>query len=355
MPFDEALPIMKGLILIFLWVLGVGCQRSCDGGASQEIKAMGQTMGTFYSVTVVQNYNTQRISRDRLKSLIDERLLEINDVFSTYRHDSTISRFNRSNQQFFIAKDEFSHVINRAQEISSITRGAFSIFVDPLIDLWGFDRGGRRDQRPLDSAVRSTLATVRSFAIAQDGNVINKIDPRTSINLSGIAKGFGVDQVAMLIERLGYQNFMVEIGGDIVARGHNIRGKPWVIGIGHPHFVGIRNKLLARLSLMDKAIASSGTYINFFSDEGKTYSHIIDPRTGYPISTDLISVSIIAPDCISADAWATAAMILGEDEVRELLTRNSDLSAMFVKKTGNELGVSFAGNFQKYISDDTAR
>lgn len=316
---------------------------------------MGQTMGTFYSVTVVQNYNTQRMSRDRLKSLIDERLLEINDVFSTYLYDSTISRFNRSDQRFFIANEEFSHVINRAQEISTITKGAFSIFVDPLIDLWGFDRSGRRDQRPQDSAIRSTLSTLRSFGLTQDGNVINKIDPRTSINLSGIAKGFGVDQVAVLIEGLGYQNFMVEIGGDIVTRGNNIKGKPWIIGVEHPHFVGIRKKLLARLSLMDKAIASSGTYINFFSDEGKTYSHIIDPRTGYPISTDLISVSIIASDCMSADAWATAAMILGEDEVKELLDRDSELSAMFVKKTGDELGVSFAGNFQKYLKVDATR
>ncbi len=289
--------------------------------AAAEVETLtGRTMGTTYTVRFVRDATTDL---KEIQAEIDRRLELVNDQMSTYREDSEISRFNRhAGTDWFEVSIETASVVARALEISDESDGAFDVTVAPLVNLWHFgpeEHGARLPDEDAIAAAREHTGykklQARVVAIELepllariDPPALKKSDPKLTIDLSAIAKGYGVDVVW---ELFGETNCMVEIGGEVRVRGTKPNGAGWVIGIEAP-VVGVR-ELQNLVELSDRALASSGGYRNFFEHQGKRYSHTIDPRTGRPVEHDLLAVSVLSEDCMTADALATTAMVLGPE------------------------------------------
>jgi thiamine biosynthesis lipoprotein len=289
--------------------------------AKQEHLIQGRTMGTTYHVKVVTGY-FQAISG--LKEKIDHRLEEINHSMSTYKKDSEISRFNDFkpiNQGFKISND-FYQVMKTAQEIFKLSGGAWDGTVNPLVDLWGFGRTGRKSALPPKQAIADLMPAIgfENIQILETGVLVKKRSAVT-LDLSSIAKGYGVDQVADVIRKEGFRHYLVEIGGEVFASGYRKDGKLWRIGINRPQTDASFSDVYKVVDLHDKAFATSGDYRNFFVIDGRRYSHIIDPRTGYPVSNGVVSVTVIADTCTVADGLATAIMVMGADKGLDLINR----------------------------------
>ena len=214
-------------------------------------------------------------------------------------------------------------------EISEQTHGAFDCTCQPLIELWGFGRGNKKTvvpQAQIDSVKQFVGCQLISI---QDGRVV-KADPRVQLNFNAIAKGYAVDQVARFLNKQGYVDCIVEIGGEVVARGTK-NGKPWRVGIQVPtETADGPAESSESFDLQDRAVATSGNYRNYFEQDGVRYTHILDPVTGKPEQTNLLSVTVIAPDCLTADAYATAFMVLGMEESKKVLDAHPELKAWFI-------------------------
>jgi len=291
----------------------------CD--AKREHLIQGRTMGTTYHVKVVSGFS-QSISG--LKEKIDKRLEEINQSMSTYRENSEISRFNNIQQvgNAFKISNDFYQVMKTAQTIYQQSEGAWDGTVNPLVDLWGFGRAGRKTTLPQPKEISELLPDVgfENIEIVAPGYLVKK-RPNVTLDLSSIAKGYGVDQVSDLIREEGFQNFLVEIGGEIFASGYRKDDKLWRIGINRPKTDAAIDDVYQVVNLDNKAFATSGDYRNFFVVDGIRYSHIIDPRTGYPVSNGVVSTTIIAETCTFADGLATAIMVMGADRGLGLINR----------------------------------
>jgi thiamine biosynthesis lipoprotein len=281
----------------------------------------GRTMGTTYSVKVVTGYFG---SVSGLQQKIDRRLQEINQSMSPYLKDSEISRFNRFQEtgaEFPISED-FLRVMQLAARIYELSEGAWDGTVNPLVDLWGFGRSGRRDSRPPAEAIAALLDDIgfEKIEIRDSGSLI-KHQASVTLDLSSIAKGYGVDQVTEVIRQAGFRDFLVEIGGEIYAAGVRPDGRPWRVGINRPKTDAPVDEVYKVVSLQDQAFATSGDYRNFFVENGMRYSHIIDPQTGYPVAHGVVSVSILADNCALADGLATAVMVMGAEKGLSLINR----------------------------------
>ena len=272
----------------------------------------GRTMGTTFVVKVVAE-GAQPLPVDSLEAEINRVLREVNRQMSTYLPDSEISRFNRSRStDWFPISFDFARVLQIALEISEASEGAFDVTVAPLVNLWGFGPEARPQRVPTEEALRQRRAWVgyRKLAVRLQPPAAKKAHPRMAIDLSAIAKGFGVDRVGELLEQWGLRNYMVEIGGEVRVRGRNPDGGPWRIGIRSPDTEAGLQKVV---ELSDAALATSGDYFNYFEENGVRYSHTLDPRTGRPITHKLASVTVIHPSCTYADGLATAIDVLGPD------------------------------------------
>jgi thiamine biosynthesis lipoprotein len=249
-----------------------------------------------------------------LQQQVDLRLAAINLEMSTYLPDSEISRFNRyTDDDWFAVSAETAMVVAAGLEVSRDTQGAFDVTVGPLVNLWGFGPEGRVGEMPTDEAIAECQARVghARLEVRQMPPALRKRRADVYVDLSAIAKGFAVDEVAKLLDRHAVRSYLVEIGGEVRTRGRKPDGGGWRIGIERP-VAGVR-QLDCVVELDDCALATSGDYRNFFERDGRRYSHEIDPRTGRPVDHDLISVSVLADDCLTADAWATALLVLGPD------------------------------------------
>ena len=265
-------------------------------------------MGTFYKIIIAPKKKYDLAYVNHLSKIIKNRLDDLDQQMSTFKPASLISQFNNQKnlEKFFVSK-EIIKVVSLAYEIYNLSDHAFNIALDPLIDLWGFDKSGRRPQTPSQKEIKQALSNTELSGLIIGDNFLQKTNPNLSINLSGIAKGFIVDEVANLLKEQDLDNFLIEIGGEIVASGQNFN-KPWAVGIEDPHNIGEISKVV---ELTNQAIASSGTYINYFTDkDGGKYTHIINPNTGYPVKNAPPRISILAPTCMLADALATACMLL---------------------------------------------
>jgi len=322
-------------ILLFL----VACRQQ------EVIELSGHTMGTTYHIKIIRSMD-QNLTADRLQPSVDSLLEEINQQMSTYRPQSEISQFNRwpDNKPFKVSS-EFKEVVKKALEIYRLTDGAFDITVAPLVDLWGFGKRGSKFQPPDSLKVRKVLSRVGSqyLNICGDSALCKSI-PDLQIDLSAIAKGYGVDAVAGLLKAKGFRNFLVEIGGEVFASGQ--RGsRPWRIGVDQPIYgAPFGQQVEAVLELKDCAVATSGDYRNYFEYKGKIYSHEIDPRSGWPVANGLASVTVIAPDCMTGDALATAIMVMGADQGLRLINELKDMEVLIILR--NE-----KGSFKKIESD----
>jgi FAD:protein FMN transferase len=305
---------MRLMVIVALLLAASGCGKT-------EHALAGRTMGTTYSVKVVTGYFG---SVSGLQEKTDRRLQEINQSMSPYLKDSEISRFNRFQEvgvEFTISED-FLRVMQLAARIHELSAGAWDGTVNPLVDLWGFGRSGRRDRRPPAEAVASLLNDIGFEKIEiRDSGALIKHQAGVTLDLSSIAKGYGVDQVAETIRQAGFTDFLVEIGGEIYAAGVRSDGGPWRIGINRPKADARFDEVYKVVSLRDQSFATSGDYRNFFVENGVRYSHIIDPRTGYPVANGVVSVSILADNCTLADGLATAVMVMGAERGLALINR----------------------------------
>lgn len=306
---------MRDLLSLFpLALLAAAC------GPRVEQRLEGRTMGTTYHVTLVG------VSAERAAALqprVDARLEQVNDSMSTYRPGSEISRFNRlgrAGEAFPVSADMMA-VMRTAARVFDLSGGAWDGTVMPLVDLWGFGPAGPVSEPPSDDEVKRRLARVGFGLIEVRGDALVKKDPAVTLDLSSIAKGYGVDAVAALLRREGVRDFIVEIGGEVYAAGARRDGRAWRVGINRPRSSAAPDEVFGIAPLRDQAFATSGDYRNYFESGGVRYSHVLDPRTGRPVTNGVVSVSVRAPDCTLADGLATAVTVMGADTGVALLER----------------------------------
>ncbi len=320
----------KGLrgTALFLGLLAVMVCSACQ--PKRELRLSGQTMGTFYHIKVVAGLFT---SGTDLQRQIDNRLADINRSMSTYDPESEISRFNaiRSTSEAFTPSDDFLNVLHVAAELHRLTDGAWDGTLDPLITLWGFGRKGTVDRIPDDDDIDRALAHVGFDRIRLDpSGTIGKIDPAVTLDLASIAKGYGVDEIARLLGDRGFSDFLVEIGGEVYARGRRKDGKPWRVGINRPERGAAFNDVYRAVPLTDRAMATSGDYRIFFRVGDRSYSHILDPQTGQPVTNGVVSATVVAANCTVADGLATALMVMGPEKGVALVDRLASVECLIV-------------------------
>lgn len=324
-------PPLRRLVVPGLFVAGLFAvyvlRQPPETTASSELLISGPTMGTSFNVKVVtEDPSDER--RERLTFLVREVLDGVDESMSTYRPDSEIEEFNRSGTEVFAASPDLLEVVTEAQRIARLTGGAFDITVGPLVDIWGFGPSGKTET-PDEQVLRELVAITGYEQLEVDvkNGTLRKARDDCRIDLSAIAKGFAADRVSAMLEREGLPNHMVEVGGEVRARGLNSLGQTWRIGIEKPTPEGRAVHLVVPLANL--SLATSGDYRNFFERDGVRISHTIDPRSGRPISHDLASVSVIHANCMTADGLATALGVLGPDEGFELAERH-DIPAYFL-------------------------
>ncbi len=299
----------------------------------------GRTMGTTYSIRIADSPLGRR-ALQQLQDDVDAVLAEVNRQMSTYQIDSEIAQFNRAgaNEPVAVSPD-FLRVARHGLALAEATGGAFDPTVGALVNLWGFGPDGAIARRPAPEQIEAARQTVgfRHLAITADGRLAKDI-PGLKLDLSAIAKGFGVDKVAALFRERQLKNFLVEIGGETLAEGHNAAGESWRVGVQRPDLDSAGAPALEGVLHLTggRAVATSGDYQNFFRDEnGDLQAHIIDPRTAAPARHAVASVSVLAPDCLAADGLATALVVLGPEEgLRLLEAAFPGVEALFILRRG---------------------
>lgn len=296
-------------------------------------KDEGMVFGTIYHITYQSDINYQKE--------IEAELQKVDNSLSPFNKTSIISRVNRNEK---VKVDEmFSEVFQLAEKISGDTDGAFDITVAPMVNAWGF--GFKTGNPPTRQTIDSLRAIVGFHNVSlQDGYVIKK-NPKTMLDCSAIAKGYGTDVVARFLKKKGVQNFMVEIGGEIVVNGNSEKLQPWRIGINKPTDDSLNTIQAIQdvVSVSNIAMATSGNYRNFYYKNGKKYAHTIDPKTGYPVQHNILSATVFADDCATADAYATSFMVLGLDGAKKILEKHPELCAYLIysdQKGSNQIWYS---------------
>lgn len=292
-------------------------------------------MGTTYHIKYVNDGVS--LSSTEIKVAVDKLLKKVNQSMSTYIKTSEISEFNSlKSLKWVSASPEILFVTNKALEVGRLTQGSYDPTIGPLVNLWGFGPTGKR-QVPSDEAIASAMEGVglEKISLNIEKGEWKKNHSRVYVDLSSLAKGYGVDVVAKLIESYGSKDFMVEIGGEVKTRGSKL-GVPWKIAIESPDRKDQTVPYQKVLELGSHALATSGDYRNFFIENKKSYSHTINFKTGKPVAHTLASVSVATDDsCMEADAWATALMSLGFKEGSELAEKLK-IAAYFVYKLDSQ-------------------
>lgn len=280
----------------------------------------GMVFGTIYKITYQHS--------DDLQNEIKAAMMEVDNSLSPYNPNSIITRINHNEDT--VLNEHFLHVFNLAQQISAETEGAFDITVAPLVNAWGF---GFKHSIDIDPNVIDSLRQFVGYQKIklEDGKIV-KEDARTMLDCSAIAKGYGVDRVARLLDQKGVQHYMVDIGGEVVLKGKNPRMKTWRIGINKPveDSLSVNQELQTILEVSGVGMATSGNYRKFYYKDGKRYAHTIDPRVGTPVQHNILSATVIAKDCTTADAYATAFMVMGLEEAKAFCEAHPELHAYFI-------------------------
>ncbi|KAE9528263.1 FAD:protein FMN transferase [Testudinibacter aquarius] len=324
------------------------------GDHSTEVVFGGKTMGTTYNVKYLADSKLDLPSPDEVQKVLDRTLQEVNRQMSTYQKDSEISRFNQLQQADtpFAIAPEFGKVVEEAIRLNQVTEGALDITVGPLVNLWGFGPENRPDKAPTEQEIqdRRTWVGIEKLHLdKQDGQYqLRKSVPNLYIDLSAIAKGFGVDQLASYLDSLHIEHYMVEIGGEVRAKGLNKEGKAWQIAIEKPEFDGSR-AVQQIIGLQNMAMATSGDYRNYFEQDGVRFSHEIDPKTGKPIGHNLVSITVLSPSCMTADGLATGLFVLGADKALEIAEKNK-LAVYLIIKTNNGFEIKMSSAFKPMLA-----
>jgi len=309
------------LFLAFLAIGTVIILSESKQGKPEYRTAQGLVFGTRYNITYLYNAD--------LQPDIDYTLALVDSALSMFNPESTISAVN-SSESIQVTDTMFLKVFRRAMEISRMTNGAFDITVAPAVNAWGF--GFKHSENISQSTIDSLLEITGYWKIHEQDGLITKDDPRIMLDCSAIAKGFGTDMVADMLRSKGICDFMVEVGGEIVVSGQNPKGKLWNIGISKPvdDSLSVNNELQTVIPVTDIAMATSGNYRNFYVKDGRKYAHTIDPHTCTPVSHSLLSATVFASDCATADALATSMMVMGLDSAQALCASHPEIRAYFI-------------------------
>ena len=301
----------------------------------------GMVFGTVYKIT----YQYAEDLQTDIKAELDK----VNASLSPFQKQSIISRIN-SNDPTVVPDSMFVHVFQLARTVSANTHGAFDITVAPLVNAWGF---GFEESNGVDSLTIDSLCQYVGMENAFfDGERIIKTDSCVMLDCSAIAKGYGCDVVAAMFDRKGIRNYMVEIGGEIVVKGINSKRNRWTIGINKPEedSLALSSELQTIVHVSDIAMATSGNYRNYYYRDGKKVAHTIDPRTGYPVQHSILSATVLAPDCATADAYATSFMVLGLDSAMAICNRNQELQGYFIYADDEgELATCYSQGFEQWL------
>ena len=329
--------------LVVLAVLS-GCTK--DVGV-QSVHLSGATMGTTYHVTVVSDVEIENVAV--LQAQIDESLRRLNQQVSTYIDDSEINGLKKVpiNEWVTISKS-VEDILVTSLMVSEWSGGAFDVTLRPLIDLWGFGPSKSLDQVPDAGTINSALLGVgfNHLQLDTEQHQLRRKAP-VDLDFSAVAKGYGVDQVAAVLEQNGVTNYLVEIGGEMRLRGHSAKGKPWMIAVERPQ-TNLTQQVYKAISLTDIAMATSGDYRNYFEQNGQRYSHTIDPRTGRPITHNLASVTVLHSSAAMADALATAFSVMGVEQAR-LLANSKGIAALFISKEEDGFSERSSDAFKPYL------
>ena len=311
--------LMLGFLLFFI--------RCAD--IENQYTISGNTMGTTYLVKIITSNNNYEI--ESIEKSIDSLLIQLNKQMSTWDPESEISQFNNWNSKVpFAVSDDFLNVVKKSITISKNTGGLFDPTVFDLMSLWGFGpnpRSGFPDMEDVNRVLEHT--GIRQIEITD--SVLVKRNKRCKLDLNAIAKGYGVDKTFNLLNQKGFKNIFVEIGGEVKCSGKNIKNKNWSIGIEDPSDDGnYEKKISAIISVPNGAIATSGNYRNIVDLDGEILGHTINPQTGFPIQTDVLSVSVLSNSCMESDAWATALMAMNHQTGFALVENQSNINAVWI-------------------------
>ena len=348
MSFNNRFGFIGKKINIFMLLFSFSILFSCNSdGKKKEYTDYFQENGEIFSTS----YNIKYAYSKSLKNEITEELDRFDLSLNPFKKNSIITKVNNNEQveldSFFI------NVFNKSVEVSENSNGYFDITTSPLINAWGFGF------QNMDSVTPELIDSLRQFvgfekiSINDNGEVV-KTDSRVQINTSAIAKGYSCDVVADLLESYGIENYMIEIGGEVSAKGVNEKGVCWRIGIDKPkdEALFIEHDLQTIISLCDKSLATSGNYRNFYVKDGKKYAHTINPKTGYPTETDILGATVIADDCMTADAYATAFVAMGLDKSIEtaMVLDGVDYYFIYANEDGT-FGTIYSAGFEQFFAN----
>ena len=337
---------MRRIPLLMLGALILSGFAACTR-KPEDITLSGPAQGTIYNVKVAAP--PPEVDSHAIRVAIDAVLDSIDRSMSGYRPDSEVSLFNASpSTEWVDVSNDLAIVVAASQEVSAASGGAFDITVAPLVRLWGFGPSGEPAQLPDEAAIHEAqeYTGYRLLEVRREPAGLRKKAARLTIDLNGAAPGFTVDKLAASFLAMGVHNFMIDIGGEVLARGRNARGEHWHIAVEKP--VDGQPEPWVILRLPDFSVTTSGEYRHYYRRDGKRYSHTIDPRTGRPVQHDLAAVVVLGSTSLAIDAWATALNVLGEHEGYEL-AKQRGIPAMFIVADGSQLVKKLTPGFDAYV------
>jgi len=335
------------IVLFFLCISLISCRQNAEQLKTYQFR--GETMGTYYNVKFLYKHTFSQ-------KHIDNTLEDLNANFSTYIDNSQISIVNNSYRYSTALKkeyaDDFNTVFSIAKKIYKESEGKFDPTVKPLVDYWGFgkEKTPRKFKTEEIDSIKALVGFDKlSLETKESQTFLKKANPNIEIDFSAIAKGYAVDKLSLQLEEKGIVNYMVEIGGETRCAGKNERGLNWTVGISEPKADASPLKAIIKIQPLNMSIASSGNYRNFYTIEGKTVNHTIDPNSGMAFPSDLLAVSIIAADCTTADAIATACMAMGLKSAQNFIAKTNNVEACFFYEKDGEIIPVYSASFEQYI------
>lgn len=334
---------------IFKVLIGLILLSACSPGP-ETIVISGDAFGTTYNVSIVETAE-QSVDEAALKAAIEKTIAELNSEFSNWDPNSTVSKFNdHPSTDAFPVPADFLTFMDIAQQVHQDSNGYLDMTLAPLIDLWGFFKPGLDREPPSQADIDAALTLVGQdtlIKLDRDVPALIKAQPDVTLNLSAIAKGYGIDRLANDIEDHGFENFMVEVGGDLFARGMNAQGRYWSLGLEKP--VAGQRSLQQIVRLANQGMATSGDYRNYYEEDGVRYSHIIEPVSGRPVTHRTASVTVFADNATLADGWATALLAMGTEDGLGLADERG-LAVIFIDRAeGEQPGVFEVTESRAYI------
>lgn len=318
---------------------------SCSEPKEQETHLTGPTMGTTYNVKFVP---VEGEDKQKLKHQIDQILVDINQLMSTYIQDSELSRFNQwASTDPFSLSTQTIEVMNEAKRLGKMSNGLLDVTIGPLVNLWGFGPQNRPEKIPSDMLIKDTQQQIGLDKLKVGPSWASKTQPTLYVDLSTIAKGYAVDQIAALLHSHRISNFLVEIGGEMRVSGLKASGIPWKIAIEKPE--ANQRSVQEIISIGDNAVATSGDYRNYYEQDGVRYSHLIDPTTGYPITHNLVSVTVIHPSSMTADGLATALIVMGKEKAL-VLAKTYNIAVLLITKEKDGFTEYTSAKFEQLVT-----